>query len=142
MKKRYIEAVKHKIWDYVVTNYSKVDIGDFVLGEMPYNYKCFLNCVQKVKEGKAERVFACVAMERNNWKNIIVHFINQLSDGKYQDNTWGYTYEENDYYIIREINPSEYAKIETIFTSIQETLVKSHSSKFIRKLLGVKIEII
>lgn len=140
MKQKYINSIKHKIWDYSVANYIRVD--DFTLGELTYNYKCYLNAVQKVKEGKASKVFACVAIDKTDWKIIIVHFINQLKNGKYQDNTWGYTQEEANYYLIREIKESEFSTIEQIFASIQESLVKANSSKLIRKLLKIKTDII
>jgi len=96
------QSIFEAIRNYAITNYKKINIEDFVLGDIPYNYKCHLNSVQKVKENKAEKVFLCVAIDKDD-DSLCVHFINQLNNGKYQDNTWGWLYEQNDYYIIKEV---------------------------------------
>lgn len=138
MKKKYIQAIKSKIYDFVVMNYTLLDESKFILGELPFNYKCHLNAIQKVKEGKAIKVIACVAVEKSDWKNIIVHFINQLEDGTYQDNTWGWTYTDHNYYFVKELNPNEFATINGILGYLQASLLNSNSSWFGRKIFKIK----
>lgn len=138
MKKKYIKAVKSKIYDYVVMNYTKMNEGKFVLGELNYTYKCHLNAVQKVKESKASKVIACVAVEKGKWENIIVHFVNQLEDGNYQDNTWGWLYKGWDYYSVKEMDTNELDNIENFLGYFQDCLLRSNSSALIRKLFKVK----
>ena len=116
---------------YVTTNYTKLNIEDFVIGDIPYNYKCHLNSVQKVKEGKAEKVLLCVAIDKDD-NSQCVHFINQLNDGKYQDNTWGWLYEQTDYYVIKEVKASEYDKIWLILNNAKEMLINLHTNWFQR----------
>jgi len=138
---KYTDKVKRRIYYYVVANYKRIESDEFILGEIPWNYKCHMNSIQKVKEGKAQKVYACVAIG-NSWKDIFIHFINQLEDGKYQDNTWGYTYEDNRYYLIREIAESEYKDIGNVFDSIRESLIKPNSTKFLRWLFKTGTEFI
>lgn len=138
MKNKYIKSVKSKIHDFVVMNYTLMDENKFVLGEIPYNYKCHFNAVQKVKEGKASKVIACVTVEKNKWENIIVHFINQLEDGSYQDNTWGWMHKENKYYFIREIKEDEFDNINSLLGWFQDNLVNSNSNSMLRKIFKLK----
>jgi len=140
MREKYIKSIKFKIYDFVVANYQKVD--GFMLGDLPYNCKCHLNAVQKVKEGKAVKVFVCVAIRKDNWKDIIVHFINQLEDGTFQDNTWGWLYEGYNYYLVKEIPESEFNSIDDVLVGLQASLIKSHSNPIIRKLFRIKLDIV
>jgi hypothetical protein len=142
MRQRYIKSIKSKIYDYVVANYRKIDPDNFVLGDIPYNYKCHLNPIQKVKEGKADRIYSCICINKNNWQEIVIHFINQLNDGKFQDNTWGWLYQDYSYYIVREIDKSEHNNISNIFDGLRATLVKNNSNSFLRKVLRIKTDII
>jgi hypothetical protein len=140
VRSKYIESIKFKIYDYVVANYTKVD--GFVLGDIPYNFRCHLNSVQKVREGKAQKVYACIAIKKSDWKDIIVHFINQLEDGTYQDNTWGWTHDEYNYYLVKEIPESEFNHIGDVLQGLQISLIKANSSAFLRKLLRIKLDFI
>ena len=140
IKKRYINSIKSRVYDQVVANYRKID--GFTLGELSYNYKCHLNAVQKVKEGKATKVLACIAINKKDWKEIIVHFINQLDDGKYQDNTWGWVYEDYNYYAVKEVAESEYDSIGGVLSGLQDSLVESNSNALIRKILKINTAII
>jgi len=70
------KAIRRRICDFVVANYEKLDDKDLVMGELPWNFKCHLNSVQKVLEKKAEGVWSCVAIDLQG--NPIVHFINRL----------------------------------------------------------------
>lgn len=138
----YREKILNRIVQSVIANYRKADNDNFIIGEIPYNYKCHLNAVQNVKLGKAAKVFVCIAIAKNNNEDIVVHFINQLDNGKYQDNTWGWLYEYYNYYIVREIDPSEYGFIGDILESVRESLVRNNSNGLLRKLFRVSLEII
>ncbi|QGZ99421.1 hypothetical protein [Dehalobacter restrictus] len=138
----YLKKTLKRINQYVIANYKKIDNDKFIMGDINYTYKCHLNAVQSVKLGRADKVFACIAIDKNDSNSIVIHFINQLFDGKYQDNTWGWLYEFYDYYLIREVDESEYGDIGEILNSVRETLVKSNSSGLLRKLCRVKLSII
>lgn len=129
----YCDKVRDRIYDYVKTNYTKINKDDFELGQIYYNRRCHLNAVQAIHENKASKVFLVVATEKENYKNIIVHFINQESD-KYIDNTWGWTHKKWNYYIVREIDESEFDNIDIVLTSAKKSLVDNHSNSLMRKL--------
>jgi hypothetical protein len=129
----------NRIKTYTKTSYIKLNISDFILGEAPFNKRCHLNSVQKVKEGRAEKVFSCIAIDKDDG-SICVHFINQTKDGKYVDHTWGWLYEQTDYYIIREIEESEYSRIWTILADTKKSLINLHTTWFERKLLRIKYD--
>jgi hypothetical protein len=138
MKEKYIRSIKKKIYNYVASNYKKIDNDKFVLGDMNYTYKCHYNAVQKVKEGKATKVYACIAIDKNDWKAIVIHFINQLDDGTFQDNTWGWLYSTYDYYFIKEVDKSEQDDIWELLNSIRKSLMESNSNKILLKILKIE----
>ena len=138
----YLKRILKLIRQYVISNYKKIDNDKFIMGDMPFNYKCHLNAVQNVKIGKADKVYACITIAKKDEGNIVIHFINQLPDGRYQDNTWGWLYEFYDYYVVREVDPSEYSDIGEILDSIRGSLVKGSSNWFLRKFFRVDLEII
>lgn len=131
----YKDKVLKKIIEYVRTNYTYINLSDMMQGNIIYNYRCHLNSVQCVKEGKADEVYLCVYVE-NNYP--IVHFINKQGD-KFVDNTLGWTYENIDYYIIRKINSDEYKNITDILVQAQRTLTRLYTNAFTRWLFGIKI---
>ena len=112
-----------------------------ILGDAPFNRRCHLNSVQKAKEGNAEKTYLCFTIDRDD-NSQCVHFINQLENGKYQDNTWGWLYEQTDYYIIREVNKNEYNKIWNLLSDTKKALFNLHSSWFDRNVLRIKSDII
>jgi len=136
VRKRYIKAVKRRIYDYVVANYSRMD--GFAMGSGLWNYKCHVNAVQAVKDGRATKVIACIAINESDWKEIIVHFVNQLKGGTYQDNTWGWEYDQYRYYFVKEVGEAEFSEIGLVLESLQKTLVKIHSNLLLRKLFRIK----
>jgi hypothetical protein len=142
MKKKYIKLIKARIYHFVISNYKKIDSDKFVLGDMNYSYKCHFNSVQKIKEGKAIKVYSCITIDKSDWKQIAIHFINQLEDGTYQDNTWGWLYSTYNYYLIKEVDKSEQDDIWDVLESIRKNLIESNSSKFIRKVLNIDDDII
>jgi hypothetical protein len=135
------EKIVHKIQTYARSQYKKLNNDDFVLGENPHNYRCQLNAVQKVKECKAEKVFLCYAIQKDDSFSC-VHFINQLVDGKYQDNTWGWLYQDYDYYLIREVDESEYDYINDILTDTKKALYDLYANWFDKYILRVKEDIL
>jgi hypothetical protein len=138
----YLNKVLNRIRQHVMINYKKIDTNNFILGEIPYNYRCHLNAVQKVEEGKADKVYVCITINKNDNTDITAHFINQLSNGKYVDHTWGWLYKWYDYYLIREIDKSEFNNIGEILESLKESLVVSNSNSFLRWLHRIKFRTI
>ena len=70
---------------------------------------------------------------------MFVHFINQDSKGNYIDNTLGwYGQELYDYYLVREVNKSEYRTIWKLLTNTKKTLININSSWIERKLKIIK----
>ena len=135
------QNVLNKIRQHVITNYKKINPEDMVLGEAFYNQRCHLNSVQKVKEGKATKVFLCFAIDRKD-NSQCVHFINQTKDGKYIDNTWGWLYEQSDYYLIREVDYSEYENIWDILQDAKKSLFNTYATWFDKYILRIKYNII
>lgn len=131
--KFYKEKLLNKIINYTICNYTKLDTKNFKLGEIPYNFRCHLNSVQKVKENKADEVYLCMTLNED-YKDPIIHFINK-KDNTYMDNTWGWLYEENNYYIIRKINENEYNNIGNILEITRQSLLDLYSKKWVRNLL-------
>ena len=134
------EKILRKIKNYVISNYKKISDKEMILGELPFNRKCHLNSVQKVKEGKAEKVWSCVAINKNNNCDIIMHFINQLKNQKYQDNTWGWLYKEYDYYLIKELSVEEQDDIRKYFENLKQHLIENNSTKFERIIIHKEID--
>lgn len=131
--------IYERIQQYCISHFQKLSPEDFVIGNSPLNSKCHLNAVQAVKEGKASKVFSCYAFDRSN-NTQCIHFINQLSDGKYQDNTWGWLHEWCDYYLIKEISSEEQQHIWDSLIDTKVSMFNVCSSRFERFLLRIKPE--
>jgi hypothetical protein len=129
--------IYNRIQKYCISHFQKLNPEDFVMGEIPLNSKCHLNAVQKVKEGKAVKVFSCYTFDRSN-NSQCIHFINQLADGKYQDNTWGWMNQWSDYYIIKEITSEEQEHIWDSLVDTRNSIVNMCSTKFERFVLRLK----
>lgn len=127
------DKILERIYNHVIVNYKKLDKNDFVIGEIPFNYHCHYNSVQKVKEGKAVKVFLCIGVGKDD-HSMVVHFINQLKNGKYIDHTWGWIHEHHDYYVIKEVVESEFNTIGDLLESTKQTLIDSNSNWLERKL--------
>ena len=128
-----------RIRTYIKSNYQLLDNDDFVLGEAPFNSRCHINSVQKIKEGKATKVLLCFAIDKTN-NSQCIHFINQLKDGKYQDNTWGWVYETTEYYLIRETSKTEQQKIWDVLQDTKKSLLYLHSNWLERFLFRIKFD--
>lgn len=120
---------------------KKFNPSDMILGEILFNQRCHLNSVQKVREGRASKVLLCFTIDKED-NSQCVHFINQTKDGKYIDNTWGWLYEQTDYYLIREINKSEYDKIWDVLNNTKRTLFNINATWFDKYILRIKYNII
>ena len=140
MRKKYEKKVLSRIFDYVVATYKKINQDSFILGDCMYNYKCHINSIQRVKNGSAQKVYVCIAVKKTDWQTIIVHFINQLENGEFQDNTWGWVYEDYDYYIVKELDVSEMknSALGEVFNGTKESLVSANSNTILRKIFGIK----
>jgi hypothetical protein len=130
----YKEKIYKNVREYCSSNYQYIDSKEFQLGDNPFNRRCHLNSVQKIKEGKAKEVYLCVAWDKDD-KIPCVHFINKLDNDKWQDNTWGWLYERNIYYIIKKISEQEYEYIWDILNDTKKSLTKLNSNRFMRWLL-------
>ena len=137
----YKTTIKNRIWVYVKANCLKIDDKDFIIGDMNYTYKCHLNAVHKYHVDNSYEVYSCLTIWKDSWSDMIVHFINR-KDGRFQDNTWGYLHKDYDYYLIRQIEPSEFDKIGNRLTETKKFLVNSNSNSFLRKLFKTSYTII
>jgi hypothetical protein len=97
-----------------------------VMGDGMFNQRCHNNAVQKCKIGKAKDVYAVIYIEP--YAQPIIHFINKLKNGKFQDNTLGYLHEKAKYYILRKIEPEEYGEIGDILTNYKVHLFEAHTN--------------
>jgi hypothetical protein len=131
--------IYRRINKYAISQFTKLNPDDFVIGDNQFNLKCHLNSVQKVKEGKADKVILCYAYDRSDHTQCI-HFINQLDNGKYQDNTWEWIYQWCDYYMIKEVSPSEQDHIWDSLQNMRESIVNINSSWFERFIFKIKYE--
>ena len=134
------EKLLEKIKQYVVNNYYKVNKSDMILGESSFNNRCHLNSVQKVKEGKADKVYLCIEVDQTDGF-MCVHFING-KDGKYVDNTLGWRYEQIDYYIIREVDESEYKDIWNLLDNTKKFLFNTYATWIDKYILRIKYTIV
>ena len=138
MRKWYVKKIKARILKDIRAKYQKLEPEQFVMGTLMYNSKCQLNAVQKVREGKAEKVYSCVCIDEDNPGNPILHYINSIKNKKYQDNSWGWLHTTSDYYLIRQITKSEQNEIWKNFSDTRESLIEEHSNGLLRKLLRIK----
>lgn len=132
---KYKEKVIDRIIRYCIASYKPINKSNMKMGGMPYNRRCHLNAVQYIRENKAISVYLCVCISDKN--DVIVHFINKDKDGYFIDNTLGWCYEDLDYFLIREVDPSEYDNIDKILEYTKEELVFKHSNSIMRKLTRI-----
>ena len=129
--------ISTRIRDYAISHYEKLDTNNFVIGKAPFNRKCHLNSVQEVEKGKAVKVFSCFSIDKTD-NSQCVHFINQLADGTYQDNTWGWLYKDSEYYLIKEISKDEQKHIWDNLSNTKKSLVLLNSTAFERFIYRIK----
>lgn len=132
------KSIKRNIQLYADQTYRKLTLSERVLGDAPFNRRCHINAVQKVKEGKAEKVFVCLA--DTGCGDTCVHFINQLADGTFQDNTWGWVHELSNYYLIREVHPEEYPNIWDVLGVTKKLIVNKNSNWLQRWFFNINAE--
>lgn len=134
------EKILKKIKQYTISNYYKINKSDMILGESFYNHMCHYNSVQKVAEGKADKVYLCMEIDEDD-NFICVHFINKKGN-KYIDNTLGWRYEYIDYYIIREVDGSEYRNIGNLLDNTKKFLFNTYATWFDKYILRIKYRIV
>ena len=125
---KYKDEIYKNIREYCELNYERLNSEDFLIGDNPYNRRCHLNAVQKIKENKADGVWLCIAWDKDD-KEPCVHFINMVK-GKFQDNTWGWLYEWNIYYLIRQVKEKEYDYIWDVLMDTKRTIFRLNSNSF------------
>jgi hypothetical protein len=135
----YKDKIHKNIREYCKAHFQLLNPNDFELGENLFNRRCHLNAVQKIKEGKANEVYLCIAWDKDD-KEPCIHFINKLNNGKWQDNTWGWLYERSEYYLIRKIDTKEYDCIWNILNDSKINYVNLNSNSFLRWLYRIKIK--
>ena len=135
MIENYKKKLKQRIENYCETNYQKVSRDQMKMGKGIFNQRCQLNAVQQVKEGLMKQVYLCICFSESCYP--IVHFINKDNEGNYIDNTLGFEYEKYEYYIIREIDESEFLKTDSILMNTKKSLIKLHSNALINKVFGI-----
>ena len=138
------KKIHQKIKKYILANYSKINKEDMVLGEGIWNRRCHLNSVQKIKDpsnSEVVKVWLCVFIDIN-YNEINIHFINQLYNKKYQDNTLGWQYTYCDYYLIKEVDISEFYAIGELLENTKDSLWNLHSNWFDRNILKLKSNLI
>ncbi len=118
---------------YAKSNFQQLNTDEFIIGDAPFNARCHLNSVQHYKNGTAAKVIACYAID-NTDNSQCIHFINQLSSGKYQDNTWGWRYKQHSYYIIKEVSEKEMDNIWDLLSQLKKSFIDINSSSIERKL--------
>jgi hypothetical protein len=137
----YKDKIYKNIREYCKTHYQLLNPIEFELGDNLFNRRCHLNAVQKIKEGKATEVYLCIAWDKDD-KLPCIHFINKLENSKWQDNTWGWLYERNEYYIIRKVNINEYDYIWNVLNDAKRSILQLNSNSFMRFIFRIKEEII
>lgn len=133
--------ILEKIKQHTISSYYKINKEDMILGEAVFNGRCHMNAVQKVKEGKADKVFLCMEIDEDD-NFICIHFINGTADGKYVDNTLGWKYEQIDYYIIREVDESEYHNIWKLLINTRKFLFNLYATWIDKYILRIKYTIV
>lgn len=127
--------IKQRIINYAQSNYKLLDKNKFIKGKTYLNHRCHLNAVQEAYDNLSKVLLVvCIGNDE-----IIVHFINQDLKGNYIDNTLGwYGKELYDYFLIREVNESEYHKIWNLLINTKKALINTNSTWLERKLKFIK----
>ena len=127
--------IQDKIIKFVKSNYQLLDLNKFIKGNTFLNARGHLNSVQAAFD-KGYKVLLTICVGNDS---VFVHFINEDSKNNYIDNTLGwYGQELYDYYLIREVSPSEYRSIWNLLSDTKEMLININSNWLERKLGFVK----
>lgn len=129
------QKIKQKIVNYVYSNYELLDKDKFINGRTYLNGRCHLNAVQEAYDsGSKVLLVVCVGNDE-----VIVHFINKNKQGKYIDNTLGwYGKELYDYFLIREVDKTEYQRIWKLLINTKKMLINTNSTWLERKLKFIR----
>ncbi|PHR55985.1 MAG: hypothetical protein COA43_14810 [Robiginitomaculum sp.] len=118
---------KSRCFDFVETNYKKIPFdkikpAEFSLG----NGDCHNNSVAAINGKRADKVW----LVWGGKKDGCVHFINS-NKGLFFDETW-HDYQNQNYYIIRLIDPSEYEYIGDLLSTVKRMLFNINGTLFSR----------
>jgi hypothetical protein len=84
-----------------------------------FNLKCHMNSVHDALNNNQNKIAMCFYIDSNQ---PIIHFLNIDSEGRYIDNTLGRWSEIYDYYLIKEIDSSDFFEINSIFSEYRKEL--------------------
>jgi len=102
LKKKITDKALSLVSKHIENNFKAIPKEDMVLGTGLFNQRCNANTTQNAYE-KGYKLFLVYAIEDQDKTDVIVHVINQNTEGKYVDTTLGYMYLNHTYYIVREI---------------------------------------
>jgi len=121
---------KSKCFDFVVTNYKKVPHDKIKKsGFTLSNSSCHFNAVAAVNGERTDKVW----MAWGGQEGGCIHFINSLS-GMFFDETSCH-YDNQNYYIIRQVMPDEFEGIYDLLCSSKRMLINLNGN-FIERILA------
>lgn len=139
-KNKFIEKKKKQIKKHVINLHAFLSNKDFKVGECRWNFRCFYNAVHHTtteKKCQSHLVF-CVEKESDY---CFLHVINQ-KNGKWIDNTLGYTYSMYDYYYIAPVPTYAENPLKTWqwFADARHEIVKPFISKKQKKKYNINFQ--
>ncbi|MGF7219089.1 hypothetical protein GGR92_005269 [Spirosoma lacussanchae] len=137
MRKWYIHTIQERLRRHFTRNFSRLADERFVCGEMRYNYQCHRNSVHEYFLDNTKRIALVFAIDRRD-DTFCLHVINRLSNGKYQDNTWGSEYLYHSYYLIKEILPDQYDRVPNYFDDHRRDFIRLFGSYWLIRLLRIQ----
>ena len=134
-KKRYINNSMKRAMAYIKANYYKLSNIDN--GDCPYNHRCHINAVQRIKKHKWHRIYWCYQL---NDETIIAHFVNYGNNKHIETTQWRAGLATYDYYIVREFKEDEFMdKIDWPLESLKRNIFNiSFTNKFLNKIFDIK----
>lgn len=105
---------------FAKTHYRRLDTAKIKQAGLTMdNSRCHLNAVAAVRGGRADKAWLCVA---GNDSEGCIHFINS-KDGVFFDETW-HEYDNSwHYYLIRQVDESEFGDIADVLYCAKESFV-------------------
>lgn len=117
------DRFKSKCFDFVCANYKKVTHEKIVKAKFALsNSACHFNAVAAVNGGRADKVWLIWGGKENG----VIHFINSLK-GEFFDETWNH-YDNQNYYIIRQVDPSEFEGIYDLLAATKRMMFNVNGS--------------
>jgi hypothetical protein len=110
------KIAKNTIYQYVTSNFNLIDVKP---GACRYNYKCHMNSVHEALKRNHKKIVMVVYID-NGYS--IIHFLNKDKYGKYYDNTLGQWARYYNFYLIKEVDESEFKDINSTFINYRKYL--------------------